>query len=138
MFRTICIFAAACFGLNLANAPIARAETICQGGGKKEVTASCSVRVEKDRYYVIDASAEATADKASEARPGGQLWMDVFVDDAKRGHAETQCGAGGACRVTIVLQMLLEGGKDYTFEARQGNNRADTLFTRIVVRAAEN
>jgi hypothetical protein len=131
MSRTITIFAIPCFASMLADAPVAQAETVCQGGGKKEVVASCSVRVQKDRYHVIDASAEATADKASE----GQLWMDVFVDDAKRGHAETQCGGGGSCRVTIVLQMLLKGGKDYKVEARQGNNRADTHFTRVVVRA---
>jgi hypothetical protein len=137
MYRIIGVFAISCFASMLVVSPLARADTVCQGGGNKEVTASCSLRVPKDRYYVIDASAEARADKASEAQPNGQLWMDVFVDDAKRGHAETQCGTGGACRVTIVLQMLLKGGKDYKVEARQGNNRADTHFTRIVVRAGD-
>jgi hypothetical protein len=133
MSQTIQISAIACLALMLACSQSARAESVCEGGGKKEVAAACSVRVQKDGYYVIDASAEATADKASE----GQLWMDVFVDDAKRGHAETQCGGGGPCRVTVVLQMLLKGGKGYKVEARQGNNRADTNYTRIVVKAHE-
>jgi hypothetical protein len=133
MSRTIAISAIACLGLMLAHSQIARAQIVCQGGGKKEVAAACSVRVQKDSYYVIDASAEATADKSSE----GQLWMDVFVDDAKRGHAETQCGDGAPCRVTVVLQMLLKGGKGYKIEARQGNNRADINYTRVVVRAGE-
>ncbi len=118
--------------------PAAHAETVCQSGGKKEVAAACSVRVQKDAYYVIDASAEATADKSMEGQSEGQLWMDVFVDDVKRGHAETECGAGGPCRVTIVLQMLLKGSKAYKLEAKQGNNRADTHSTRIVARTAEN
>lgn len=118
--------------------PTARAETVCEGGGKKEVAAACSVRVQQAAYYIIDASAEATADKSLEGQSEGQLWMDVFVDDVKRGHAETQCGAGGPCRVTIVLQMLLKGGKVYKLEAKQGNNRADTRSTRIVTRTGEN
>jgi hypothetical protein len=133
MSRTIGISAIACVASILAYSQTARAEVVCQGGGKKEVAGACSVRVQKDGYYVIDASAEAIADKASE----GQLWMDVFVDDAKKGHAETQCGGGRPCRVTVVLQMLLKGGKDYKVETRQGNNRADTNYTRIVVRAGE-
>ena len=127
------IGAIACLALTLPYSQTARAEIVCQGGGKKEVAAACSVRVQRDSYYVIDASAEASADKSSE----GQLWMDVFVDDAKKGHAETQCGAGGPCRVTVVLQMLLKGGKNYKVETRQGNNRADTNYTRVVVKAAE-
>jgi hypothetical protein len=133
MSRTIGISAIACLALMLAYSQTAWTETVCQGGGKKEVVAACSVRVQKDSYYVIDASAEATADKASE----GQLWMDVFVDDVKKGHAETQCGGGGPCRVTVVLRTLLKAGKDYKVETRQGNNRADTNYTRIVVRAGE-
>lgn len=137
MSRILRLGAVACLVATLAHPQAARADTACQGGGKKEVAAACSVRVQRDGYYVIDASAEATADKSSDGQPNGQLWMDVFVDDAKRGHAETQCGAGGSCRVGIVLQMLLKGGKDYKVEARQGNNRADTAFTRIVVRAGQ-
>src|SRR5690606_34633953 len=66
MSRTIGIVATACLGLILAHSPTARAEVVCQGGGKKEVAAACSVRVQKDGYYVIDASAEAAADKSSE------------------------------------------------------------------------
>jgi hypothetical protein len=133
MFRTILISASAALGLMLAHSQTARAETGCQAGGKKEVAAACSIRVDKDRYYIIDASAEAMADKLSE----GQLWMDVFVDDTKKGHAETVCGGAGPCRVTVVLQMLLKGGRGYKIEARQGNNRADTNFTRVAVKTIE-
>lgn len=133
MSRTIVICALACLGAMFAHSQTARAQTACQGGGKKEVAAACSLQVKKDGYYVIDASAEATADKSSE----GQLWMDVFVDDTKKGHAETQCGGAGACRVAVVLQTLLKGGKSYKVEARQGNNRADTHYTRVVVRTGK-
>jgi len=127
------ISASTLLGLMLAHSPTARAETVCQAGGKKEVAAACSIRVEKERYYIIDASAEAMADKSSE----GQLWMDVFVDDTKKGHAETVCGGVGPCRVTVVLQMLLKANKGYKIEARQGNNRADTNFTRVNVKTGE-
>jgi hypothetical protein len=133
MSPTIQISASVLLGLMLAHSPTASAEGVCQAGGKKEVAAACSIRVEKERYYVIEASAEAMADKASE----GQLWMDVFVDDTKKGHAETVCGGVGPCRVTVVLQMLLKANKAYKIEARQGNNRADTNFTRVNVKTAE-
>ncbi len=133
MSPTIQISASVLLGLMLAHSPTASAEVVCQAGGKKEVAAACSIRVEKERYYVIEASAEAMADKASE----GQLWMDVFVDDTKKGHAETVCGGVGPCRVTVVLQMLLKANKAYKIEARQGNNRADTNFTRVSVKTAE-
>jgi hypothetical protein len=133
MSPTILVSASALLGLMLAQSPTARAENVCQAGGKKEVAAACSIRVEKDRYYVIDASAEAMADKSSE----GQLWMDVFVDDTKKGHAETHCGGGAPCRVTVVLQMLLKANKAYKIEARQGNNRADTNFTRVSVKTVD-
>ena len=129
MSRTLGIRAMACLALVLAYSHV-QAEIVCQGGGKKEIAAACSVRVQRDGYYAIDASAEATADKSSQ----GELWMDVFVDGAKRGHAETQCGDIGPCRVTVVLQMLLKAGKDYKIETKQGNNRADTNYTRVVVR----
>lgn len=133
MPRTIVVRAAACLSLLLAYSQPSRAETVCQGGGDKENAAGCSALVQKDGYYVIHASAEATADKSSQ----GELWMDVFVNDAKKGHAETQCENGGLCRVSVVLQMLLKAGKGYKVEAKQGNNRADTNDTRITVRAAK-
>jgi hypothetical protein len=133
MSRAIGIGAIACLALVPGYSKTAQAETACQGGGKKEVAATCVVRVQKDSYYVIEASAEASADKSSE----GQLWMDVFVDDTKKGHAETQCGGDDPCRVTVVLQTLLKGGKDYKIETKQGNNRADTNYTRVVVKAGE-
>ena len=133
MPRTIEMSAIAYLALMLAHPQSAQAEIACQGGGKKEIAAACSVRVQKDSYYVIEASAEATADKSSE----GQLWMDVFVDDTKKGHAETHCGGGVPCRVTVVLKMLLKGGKEYKLETKQGNNRADTNYTRVVVRTGE-
>jgi 5,10-methylene-tetrahydrofolate dehydrogenase/methenyl tetrahydrofolate cyclohydrolase len=133
MSPTILLTASALLGLLLGHSQTASAESVCQAGGKKEVAAACSIRVEKERYYVIEASAEAMADKSSE----GQLWMDVFVDDTKKGHAETVCGGVGPCRVTVVLQMLLKANKVYKIEARQGNNRADTHFTRVSVKTAE-
>jgi hypothetical protein len=117
----------------LACSQASGAETLCEGGGDKETAASCSAHVEKEGYYLIQASAVATADKSSE----GELWMDVFVNDVKKGHAETVCENGGSCRVSVVLQTLLKGGKEYKIEAKQGNNRADTSNTRIAVRAAE-
>jgi hypothetical protein len=134
MSPTISISASTLLGLMLAHPTTASAENVCQAGGKKEVAAACSIRVDKDRYYVIDASAEAMADKSSE----GQLWMDVFVDDTKKGHAETYCGGGAPCRVTVVLQMLLKANKAYKIEARQGNSRADTNHTRVTVKTADN
>ena len=133
MSRTIAFSAIPCFALVLAYPQVVRAEIVCQGGGKKEIAAACLVAVQKDSYFVIDASAEATADKSSE----GELWMNVFVDGAKKGHAETQCGGSGPCRVTVVLRMLLKAGKDYKVETKQGNSRADTNYTRVVVRAGE-
>ncbi|MET0657201.1 MAG: hypothetical protein ABW110_03460 [Steroidobacteraceae bacterium] len=122
----------ACLGLLLAYSQVGLAETLCQGGGNKEIAAACSASPKADGYYVINASAEATADKSSE----GELWLDVFVNDTKKGHAEAQCGDGGHCRVNVTLQTLLKGGKMYKVEAKQGNNRADTKSTRIVVREA--
>ena len=133
MTPIIVVSASALLGFMLTHSPTVRAENVCQAGGQKEVAAACSIRVVKDSYYVIDASAEAMADKSSE----GQLWMDVFVDDTKKGHAETYCGGGAPCRVTVVLQMLLKANKAYKVEARQGNSRADTNFTRVSVETAE-
>ncbi|MET0983868.1 MAG: hypothetical protein ABW034_00535, partial [Steroidobacteraceae bacterium] len=120
------------FCLLLAYPQPGLAETVCQGGGDKENAGGCSALVQKNGYYVIHASAEATADKSGQ----GELWMDVFINDAKKGHAETQCEDGGLCRVSVTLQMLLKAGKGYKVEAKQGNNRADTKNTRITVKAA--
>lgn len=132
MSRALGIVAGASVVLLLAYSQPGRAETGCEGGGDKETAAACSALVSKDGYYVIHATAVATADKASQ----GDLWMDVFVNDVKKGHAETLCENGGSCRVSVILQMLLKGGKSYKVQAKQGNNRADTSSTRIAVKAA--
>ena len=133
MSRTLGVRSGACLGLLLFYSQLGQAETVCQGGGDKEIAASCSALIQKAGYYVIHTSAEATADKSSQ----GELWMDVFVNDAKKGHAETLCEDGGLCRVSVVLHMLLKAGKTYKVEAKQGNSRADTKSTRIAVRSAK-
>ena len=132
MSRTLGVRLGACLGVLLFSSQLGQAETVCQGGGDKEIAASCSAVIQKAGYYVIHTSAEATSDKSSQ----GELWMDVFVNDAKKGHAETSCENGGLCRVSVVLHTLLKAGKTYKVEARQGNNRADTKATRITVRSA--
>ena len=128
------IVVGACLGLLLACPPSGSAADLCQAGGDKEIAASCSASVQKEGYYVIQASAEATADKASP----GDLWVDLFINDAKRGHAESVCEDGGLCRVSVVIQMLLKPGKTFKVEAKQGNSRADTRNTRVSVRAVAN
>ena len=132
MSRVLGIGAGACLGLLLAHSQPVRAQTVCEGGGRKETAAACSALVSKDGYYLIHATAVATADKSSQ----GDLWMDVFVNDVKKGHAETLCENGGFCRVSVILHMLLKGGKSYKVQAKQGNNRADTSNTQIIVEAA--
>ena len=133
MSRALGGVTAACAGLLLAYSQAGWAEkSVCEGGGEKETAAACSAQVQKDGYYVIHATAVATADRSGQ----GELWMDVFVNDVKKGHAETLCENGGSCRVEVILHMLLKAGKGYKVQAKQGNNQADASNTRIAVKAA--
>ena len=132
MSRALGGVTAACVGLLLYSQAGWADKSVCEGGGEKETAAACSAQVQTDGYYVIYASAVATADKSGQA----DLWMDVFVNDVKKGHAETLCENGGSCRVDVILHMLLKGGKRYKVQAKQGNNQADASNTRLSVKAA--